>query len=94
MENIHQIGVLIANSPSFGFKSLFPECSTFWALSNFCARPRLLLSLHDEIIVECRNEEKERVKFILKREMESAMKLSVPLAVVVKTGPSWGDLDE
>ena len=52
---------------------------------------RLLLQVHDELIFECTlGKAKEAVKLI-KSEMESAVKLSVPLRVSVETGNSWGD---
>ncbi|MCL1829130.1 MAG: DNA polymerase I [Oscillospiraceae bacterium] len=54
-------------------------------------RARLILQVHDELIVECPEEEIERVKEILKREMEEAVSLDVPLTADVHTGKSWYD---
>lgn len=50
---------------------------------------RLILQVHDELIVEAREDETERVKQILKEEMENAMQLDVPLTVDMSTGHSW-----
>ena len=52
---------------------------------------RLLLQVHDELIVECPSAETETVSRILKEEMENAASLSVPLTVEVNSGHSWGE---
>ena len=54
-------------------------------------RARLLLQVHDELIVECPEEETERVSALLKREMEQAAELSVPLTAEVHAGHSWAE---
>lgn len=52
-------------------------------------KARLILQVHDELIVECPEDEAERVREILVSEMENAAKLSVPLTVDAHTGHSW-----
>ncbi|MEG1427994.1 MAG: DNA polymerase, partial [Oscillospiraceae bacterium] len=52
---------------------------------------RLILQVHDELIVECPIEECERVKSLLQEEMEGAVQLSVPMLVEVASGPNWYD---
>ena len=52
-------------------------------------KSRLLLQVHDELIVELVPGEEERVSEIVKHEMESAVELSLPLAVNVGIGASW-----
>lgn len=52
-------------------------------------KSRLILQVHDELIVEASVDETEKVKDILKQEMEGAMSLSVPLTVDMSTGRSW-----
>ena len=52
---------------------------------------RLILQVHDELIVECPEAETEPVSRILKEEMENAAKLSVPLTVEVQSGHSWAE---
>ena len=54
-------------------------------------RSRLILQIHDELIVEAAEEEKEEVKRILKDRMENAVSLSVPLEVSLGEGKSWLD---
>ena len=52
---------------------------------------KLLLQVHDELIVECPEAETAAVSRILKEEMENAARLSVPLTVEVNSGHSWGE---
>lgn len=54
-------------------------------------RARLILQVHDELIVEAPEEEAERVCRILKEEMEGAFQMAVPLSVDVHTGKTWYD---
>lgn len=53
---------------------------------------RLLLQVHDELIVECHRDDVAAVAQLIKRTMRDAARLSVPLEVEVKAGPSWGEL--
>lgn len=52
---------------------------------------RLVLQVHDELIVESPESEKDAAAAILKEEMEKAYKLSVPLIVDMNSGKSWYD---
>lgn len=52
---------------------------------------RLILQVHDELIVECPESEAERVSELLKYEMEHAAELAVPLTVDVEIGHSWAE---
>ena len=52
---------------------------------------RLLLQVHDELIVECPAEEAETVKAILTEEMEHVVNYRVPLLVDAKIGASWAE---
>ncbi len=51
---------------------------------------RLLLQVHDELLIETRKDIREYVKEILKEEMENAYPLSVPLVVKIGEGENWG----
>lgn len=53
-----------------------------------------ILQLHDELIYETKEEDLIQVAQIVKREMESAVKLYVKLKAKVKAGPSWGSLQD
>lgn len=52
---------------------------------------RLILQVHDELIVEVKENEAERAAEILREEMEKAVSLSVPLTADAKIGDSWYD---
>ena len=54
-------------------------------------KSRLILQVHDELIVETAEEEKEQVKAMLKEKMENAFTLDVPLVAEVSEGKSWFD---
>ena len=54
-------------------------------------RSRLILQVHDELILDCPEDEAEKAACILKREMENAVELKVPLVASVRTGKSWLD---
>ena len=58
-------------------------------ISEETKNSRLILQIHDELLVEAALDEKETVIRILKEEMESAANLEVPLEVEAKTGLSW-----
>lgn len=55
---------------------------------------RLILQVHDELIVECRTEIKDTVCRILEEEMSGAAVLSVPLTVDAHSGVTWFDAKE
>lgn len=54
-------------------------------------KSKMLLQVHDELLLEVENQELDEVKGILKEQMEQAAVLNVPLSVEVQTGHSWYD---
>ena len=52
-------------------------------------KSKILLQVHDEIIVDVKSNELEQVKKIIKEEMENVYKLDVPLKVEIDTGTNW-----
>ena len=54
-------------------------------------RSRLILQVHDELIVEAPLDEAERAAVLLREEMEGAANLSVKLSADVHTGTTWYD---
>ena len=50
---------------------------------------KLLLQVHDELIIEADKKEGERVKKLLVETMESALPLAIPVKVEVETGENW-----
>ncbi|HHX48926.1 MAG TPA: DNA polymerase I [Clostridiales bacterium] len=61
-------------------------------LKNNSCKAKLILQVHDELILECPNEEIEFVSSLLKTNMENVIKLKVPLIVDVKIGKNWFEL--
>jgi len=54
-------------------------------------KSRLILQIHDELLIEAAVEEKDYVKQILKEEMMGACTLAVPLEIDIQEGMSWFD---
>ena len=54
-------------------------------------RARLILQVHDELIIEAPTDEVEKVQALVKRAMEGVVTLDVPLKVDVSAGQSWYD---
>lgn len=52
---------------------------------------RLILQVHDELIVECPEDEAEQVQKLLTEEMENAVSLSVPMVADAHCGKTWFD---
>ncbi|WP_436943648.1 DNA polymerase I [Streptomyces sp. SudanB25_2051] len=59
------------------------------ALTEARLTSRMLLQVHDEIVLELAPGERERVEEIVRREMASAVELRAPLDVSVGVGPDW-----
>ncbi len=60
-------------------------------LKEMGLKAKLILQVHDELIVECPEGEQEQVLAILRREMMNAAELSVPLEVDAHVGKTWYD---
>lgn len=58
-------------------------------LKNNNLKSKILLQIHDELLLEVTEDEKEQVKEILKKSMENAMKLRVPLKVELSEANNW-----
>lgn len=59
------------------------------ALREADLRSRMLLQVHDEIVLELAPGERSAVEELVRREMASAVRLRVPLSVSVGVGPDW-----
>ncbi len=64
------------------------------ALKESGLKARMILQVHDELVFECPEQEAEALSALVKREMEGAMQLSVPLKVDVKTGRDWYSMEK
>ena len=91
--NIRQFGERAAmNSPIQGTAAdiiKLAMIAVHKALQEEGLKARLILQVHDELIVETPEDEVEAVKALLSRCMGSVMQLSVPLAASVSVGDTW-----
>jgi len=55
-------------------------------------KSKVLLQVHDELIFEVPEEEREEILKLVPEIMSSALELSVPLKVDIKTGNNWGEM--
>ena len=55
-------------------------------------KTRMILQVHDELLFDVPNEEKEEIEVLVKNEMEGVVKLNVPLVADLGFGPNWRDL--
>ena len=54
-------------------------------------KAKIILQVHDEMMIEAPESEKEEVKDIMKREMESAIQLKIPLVAEISEAKNWYD---
>ena len=52
---------------------------------------KLILQVHDELILEVAEKDREKAETLLKEEMEGAVRLAVPFTADVHSGHSWYD---
>lgn len=64
-------------------------CNVFNRLKKEGLRSRLILQVHDELVIDAYESERETVTEILQTEMENAVQLKVPLTVEVHSGRNW-----
>lgn len=64
-------------------------CNVFNRLKKEGLRSRLILQVHDELVIDAYESERETVTEILQAEMENAVQLKVPLTVEVHSGRNW-----
>lgn len=55
-------------------------------------KSKMILQIHDELIIDAAKDEEEEVEKILSYEMENAVRLSVPLVAEAKVAENWGEL--
>jgi len=53
----------------------------------------IILQIHDELLLEVSRDKIHQVREIVKKEMEGAMKLSVPIVVDIRVGENWADMN-
>ena len=61
------------------------------AKRGFRTESRLILQVHDELIIEAAESDVDKARLLLQQEMEKAVQLKVPLIVDCNVGKSWYD---
>ena len=91
--NVRSFGERIAmNTPIQGSAADIIKVAmvkVFQELNRRKLKSRLILQVHDELIVEAFKDEVEEVKSIIKDIMENSIKLDIPLKVDLNTGDNW-----
>ena len=92
---VRQFGMRVAmNTPIQGTAADIMKIAmidVFHKLKEKNLDAKLILQIHDELIIECKTEDKESVKALLQESMESACQLIVPLKVEVSEATNWYD---
>jgi DNA polymerase I len=93
--NVRAFGERVAmNSPLQGSAAdlIKRAMIEIWRALHAASREsRLLLQVHDELVVESQHDEIDAVTDIVRHEMEGAAELAVPLVVDIGVGPNWVD---
>lgn len=93
--NVHAFGERVAlNTPIQGTAADIIKLAMVRVhrrLKDKGLKSKLILQVHDELIIEAPENEKDRAAGILREEMENAVTLKVPLKVDLSMGKSWYD---
>jgi len=91
--NLRQFGERVAmNAPIQGTAADIMKIAminVFFRIKRESLRSRLILQIHDELVIETAPDEKDIVTEILTKEMENAAELSVPMEVDCHIGNDW-----
>ena len=64
------------------------------ALKSHKLSARMLVQVHDDLLLEVPEGEVEPLAHLVKNEMENAIQLSVPLVADLKIGKNWADMEK
>ena len=91
--NVRSFGERIAlNTPIQGSAADIIKVAmvkVFEELNRRRLKSKLILQVHDELIIETHKEEREEVEKMMRDIMENSIKLDVPLKVDIKVGDNW-----
>ena len=92
--NVRQLGERLAmNTPIQGSAADIIKLAMIKVYNSLKGmKSRLILQVHDELIIEAHIGEVDQVKEILRENMENAIKLGVALSVDLNSGDNWLDL--
>lgn len=94
--NIYNFGLRAAmNAPVQGTAAdliKIAMVNTCRALEEGAIDAAIILQVHDELILEAAESDADKVELILRKSMEGAMQLDVPLIAETKRGHTWGEL--
>jgi DNA polymerase-1 len=62
------------------------------ALKKAKLQAKMLLQVHDELVLECPKEELEKTAHVVKETMANAYPLSIPLSTEARYGSNWGEM--
>ncbi|MFH0924302.1 MAG: DNA polymerase I [bacterium] len=93
-KNVHKLGERIAiNSPIQGTAADLIKMAMIAIdkkLVDEGYKSKLILQIHDELILECPENELDVITLLVRTEMEGVFKLAVPLKVEISVGKNWG----
>lgn len=93
---VRQFGMRIAmNTPIQGTAAdiiKIAMINVYKRLKNEALKAKLIVQIHDELLIETPLEEIDKVKEILKTEMENVIKLKVPLIADISQGYDWNEV--
>ena len=72
-------------------KRAMVEIDREFQMSNF--KCQMILQVHDELLFECDPKKLIEVAKMVKKQMERALKLAVPVVVDLKSGANWGEME-
>ena len=64
------------------------------ALAKFGEDAKVLLQVHDELVIEVKNDLIKKVADIVKEDMDNVIKLKVPIIAEVEVGNNWEEMEE
>jgi DNA polymerase-1 len=62
------------------------------ALAEAGLHAKMLLQVHDEIVIECPQQECKQTAQVVQKAMEEAYPMSIPLLTEARSGRSWGEM--
>ena len=63
-------------------------------LESLGLKGKMLLQVHDEIVIECPQQELEKTAQAVRKVMEEAYPMSIPLSTEARWGRSWGEMQD